>query len=81
MTNDKIVFEALGEILKEQRAEIDAAIVRAVDNSHDTERKLFVAELTGLKAALGEYVHTQLNRKTACETRKTLNPHLRKGLV
>ena len=79
--NDTAIFSALGEILKEQRAEIDAAISTAVDNAPDTERKLFVAELTELKTALGEYVHTQLHRKTACETRKTLNPHLRKGLV
>ena len=79
--NDTAIFSALGEILKEQRAEIDAAISTAVDNAPDTERKLFVNELTGLKAALGEYVHTQLHRKTACETRKTLNPHLRKGLI
>ena len=79
--NDTAIFSALGEILKEQRAEIDAAISTAVDNAPDTERKLFVNELTELKTALGEYVHTQLNRKTACETRKTLNPHLRKGLV
>ena len=79
--SDEATFQAIGEILKEQRAEIDAAIADAVDNSTDVERKMFVAELGELKASITAYVHTQLNRKAACETRKALNPHLQKGLV
>ena len=79
--SDEATFQAIGEILREQRKEIDAAIADAVDNSTDVERKMFVSELAGLKASIAEYVHTQLNRKAACETRKSLNPHLQKGLV
>ena len=78
----KAIFEALGEILRDQKAETVDLIKAALDAGPDAvQRGLYNRELTEAQKSLGEFCHTILRRKGATVHRKSItNPVLERGL-
>ena len=76
------VFEAIGEILRDQKAETADLIKAALDAGPDAvQRALFSRELDEKQASIAELCHTLLRRKGATVQRKSItNPVRERGL-
>ena len=76
------IFEAIGELMRDQKADTEAMIKAALDAGPDqVQRALYNRELAECQKSLGEHCHTMLRRKGATPDRKNIvNPILQKGL-
>jgi hypothetical protein len=77
------IFEAIGELLRDQKADTEAMIKAALDAGPDAvQRALYNRELVECQKSLGEHCHTMLRRKGATQDRKNIvNPILKAGLA
>ena len=78
----KAIFEAIGELLRDQKIETAGLIKAALDAGPDAVgRALASRELSDKQADFGEFCHTMLRRKGATVHRKSItNPVLERGL-
>ena len=78
----RAIFEAIGELLRDQKIETADLIKAALDAGPDAvQRALYNRELTEAQKSFGEFSHTMLRRKGATVQRKSItNPVLERGL-
>jgi len=76
------IFEAIGELLRDQKSETAEMIQKALDAGPDqVQRALYTRELTEAQKSFGEICHTLLRRRGASPERKHIaNPILKAGL-
>jgi len=78
----RAIFEAIGELLRDQKIETAGLIQDALNTGPDAiQRDLSSRELNEKQAAIAELCHTLLKRKGATMQRKSIqNPVLERGL-